>query len=344
MKPRTALIPLFISLVFFSNCTEDDLPPLIDVDSPYQVTMPSHFPEIPTPADNELTVKRVALGKKLFYDKILSLDNSQSCGSCHKADNAFSDPRKASIGVNGDVGTRNAMALINLAWEKSFFWDGRAESLEAQALLPIEDPTEMASDLTVVIQRLLSHAEYPTLFDKAYGEPPSEATLAKAIASFERTLVSGGSRYDKYEEGDTTALTESEKRGRFLVMDSHLAECNHCHVGFNFTDYTFHNTGLDRGTIDPGRLAITGDLNDEASFKVPTLRNIALTGPYMHDGRFETLEEAVAHYVKGGEGHHNQSPLVRPFILSDTDKEDIVNFLKALTDEDFISNPAFRED
>ncbi len=344
MNPRPALFLIILPVLILFSCTEDDVPPLVDVDMPYVLTHPAHFPKMPIPEDNELTVKRVALGKKLFFDKILSLDNSQSCASCHDIDHAFADPRKGSVGVNGHVGTRNAMPLINLGWEKSFFWDGRSATLEEQALLPIQDPTEMASNLEDVINKLLAHDEYPELFDKAYGEPPSEATLAKAIASFERILISGGSRYDRYVEGDTNALTASEKRGMSLVLDSHTAECNHCHVGFNFTDHTFHNTGLDRGTIDPGRLAVTGDLNDEAAFKVPTLRNIALTAPYMHDGRFETLEEVVDHYANGGQGHHNQTPLVRRFILTPTDKEDLVNFLKALTDEAFVENPAFREE
>lgn len=306
------------------------------------VRIPAGFPAMPVPNDNRLTTERIALGKRLFFDKDLSRTREVSCGSCHLQENAFADPRRYSLGIEGKKGDRNAPALVNMAWNNSFFWDGGVPTLEQQAIAPIINPVEMDMTLEGVVERVKSDASYVQMFRDAYGSGPEPAWVTKAIASFVRTLVSGHSRYDRFLNGDPSALAPDEERGRQLFFGER-AECFHCHIGFNLTNNTFQNNGLYLIYADSGRARITERSSDIAKFKVPTLRNIAVTSPYMHDGSLATLEEVVEHYAEGGKLHPNQSQTIRPLDLTPEEKRDLVAFLRALTDEAFLSDPEFRE-
>jgi cytochrome c peroxidase len=302
------------------------------------------------PADNPMTIEGVALGRKLFYDPSLSKNNIQSCGTCHSQPSGFSDHgNRFSQGADGLAGTRNAMALINVGWEQKFFWDGRAASLEAQIFGPVTNPVEMNTTWPEVEQKLNASAEYPELFRQAFNiDHVDSVHVSMAIAQFLRSLVSGNSKFDKFRRGEVS-LTPSELSG-FDIYRTERGDCFHCHpfeTDGTLTDHTFKNNGLDSdaGMTDPGLQDVTGDPNDRGKFKVPTLRNIELTAPYMHDGRFATLEEVVEHYDTGGESSSTVDPLMKHvgvgLNLTLQDRIDLVNFLKTFTDEEFISNPEF---
>jgi cytochrome c peroxidase len=303
---------------------------------------PPDFPALPVPPDNPITDAKVALGRRLFFDKRLSRTGEIACGSCHRQENAFADPRTVSVGVQGRTGTRNAPALINLAWGRSFFWDGGVDTLERQAMAPIVATDEMDLRLAVAVARLAEDAGYAAQFQEAFGEPPSPLALTRALATFVRTLVSGDSRYDRYRRGDPGALDPAETRGMALFFGER-AECFHCHDGFNFTNERFANngSGQDAPGADVGRQRITGSPNDRARFKVPTLRNVAVTAPYMHDGSLATLEEVVDQYARGGRGAVPADPTVHPLDLDAGERRDLVAFLRALTDEAFLRDPRF---
>lgn len=318
---------------------------------PIGVEVPDHFREVEIPEDNPLTPAKVALGKKLFYDPILSIDTSVSCGSCHLAANGFADPRRFSVGYQGQLSSRQAMAIINLAYARHLFWDGRSATLEEQALDPIINPVEMANDTATVLARLRSHPHYGPEIKRVFGVTEvNMKQVQQALASFERTMVSGGSKYDAFVAAgfDSTKFTASEWNGYKLFFTEEIgvnhAECFHCHGGFNFDDPTgaFRNNGLDEFYDDLGRANVTKNNRDIGKFRVPTLRNIEFTAPYMHDGRFQTLEEVVAHYASGGKGHFNQDILIQNIRLSEQEQADVVAFLKTLSDPAFIQNPAFR--
>lgn len=302
------------------------------------IAVPAHFPPPPVPADNQITRARLELGKKLFYDKRLSRTGEVSCASCHQQALAFADPRPVSVGVQGKTGTRNAPPLINLAWNTSFFWDGGVKTLEQQAIGPITNPLEMDMTMGEVVARVSADPEYVRLSRAAYGTAPRPEIVTKGIATFMRSLVSGSSRYDRYLRGDASALNASEKRGANIALGER-GECFHCHVGFNLTNNTFANNGL--VSADAGRTRVSEKPEDEGKFKVPTLRNVALTAPYMHDGSLATLRDVVDFYSKGGQGHPNTDPTIRPLNLSAQEKEDLIAFLGSLTDESFVKNARF---
>jgi cytochrome c peroxidase len=302
------------------------------------VEVPERFPPMPVPADNKLTPERVELGRKLFHDKSLSRTGEVSCASCHLQQNAFSDPNRVSIGVQGRTGTRNAPALINLAWNTSFFWDGGVKTLEQQVIGPLTNPLEMDMTMEEVVARVAKNKEYVELSQDAYDSAPQPAVITKAIAAYMRTLVSGNSRYDHYLEGDTGALTAQEKQGMEIALGER-GECFHCHVGFNLTNNNFSNNGMN--TSDLGRAKVTEDLMDEGKFKVPTLRNVAVSAPYMHDGSLATLEDVVEHYAHGGDGHPNTDATIRPLELTAEDKAAVVAWLKTLTDEAFLKDKRY---
>jgi cytochrome c peroxidase len=324
--------------------------------TPFVLNIPAWLPKPIIPADNSLTIKGVALGRRLFYDPILSKDSTQSCASCHTLEKSFTDGLPLSKGEKGMVGKRNSMALVNLAYNtRGFFWDGRVNSLELQVLHPIEDPLEMNNKIQEVENRLRRSKTYPQWFKEAFGiNAKNEITidlLAKAIAQFERTLISGNARYDQVIWGQKGFPSEEEARGIelfFIEFAGNLQHpgCSHCHFNPLFTDNQFRNNGLDFVASlldfkDPGRRLVTGNINDSGRFRVPTLRNIALTAPYMHDGRFKTLEEVLAHYEKGGHGVINEDPNLLPFKLSDRDKKDLISFMNMLTDTTFLNNKNF---
>ncbi|MDW7691010.1 cytochrome c peroxidase [Flammeovirgaceae bacterium SG7u.111] len=338
--------------------------------APYDLAadIPSYFSQnYEIPADNPLTVEGIALGRMLFYETKLSGDNSQSCASCHKQENGFSDPNRFSEGIDGEDGTKNAMALANLLWQRKFFWDGRASSLEEQALLPIQDPIEMHQSLEASVAKLEAEQQYLDQFELAFGEKGISAEkIGKALAQFERTMISANSKYDQYLRGEYEP-TAKELLGIELFFIHPISEiglrggnCGDCHLGpmthGDLNDFQgFHNNGLDEdGNLNIGLKKTTGKEEDLGKFKAPSLRNIALTAPYMHDGRFQTLEEVLDHYNE----HVNQSATLDPLIieasnekvfpnepiklhLAQEEKEAILAFLHMLTDETFITNERF---
>lgn len=299
--------------------------------------------EMPHPEDNPLTEEGIVLGRKLFYDKMLSNDGTMACATCHKQENGFDDFRQFSQGTNGSFGDRNAMPIVNLGWAKSFFWDGRRESLESQAHDPVTNPIEMANNWPEVVTRLQADANYPSLFFKAFGTRTVDSNLVvKAIAQFERTMVSFNTRFDKYfYQGDTDALNASEKRGLMLFTGDGL--CNTCHMmNTLFTDHQSRNNGLDINPADAGLMKFTGKPEDRGKFKVPTLRNIAQTAPYMHDGRFANLDDVLNFYSANVvQASPNLDEHMIPFgnglSLSEQDKKDLIAFLKSLSDEEFLN-------
>lgn len=306
------------------------------------------------PADNPLTEEGISLGKKLFFDRRLSKNNSKSCASCHNPDNAFTDIAQFSVGVDGQIGTRNSMPLFNLAWNfnERFAWDGSELSLERQVFEPVTNPLEMDSNWQDVVNKLQQDNEYPDLFFQAFGTNIIDSNLVvKAIAQFERTLVSGNSKFDRYLQGNAE-LTPEELNGFNVFMDEDRGDCFHCHGSDNnplWTDNDFHNNGLDATFTDLGLGAITGDPNDNGKFKSPSLRNLAFTAPYMHDGRFATLEEVINFYSEGLQISSTIDPLMKKanqggVQLSNQDKADLKAFLLTLSDNEFINNPNFREE
>ncbi len=347
---------LFLLLVVLGACRPDDDDNDDnggDIDNPdYVFDLPSYFPSIPEPADNKTTVKGVELGRWLFFEKKLSRDNTISCGSCHFQENGFSDPNRFSVGVDGIPGTRNAMAIINLAYRTNgLFWDGRATSLEEQAIEPIPNPIEMHQSWTAALNKLRDDEKYHGLFRSAFGDTAITVDRAtKAIAQFERTVISGNSKFDQFLRGEAS-LDPAEIRG-FDTFENEISDCFHCHgayaTAFQFTDNVFHNTGLDSVfTDEKGLYEVTGNPEDIGKFHTPTLRNIEFTGPYMHDGRFQTLEEVIEFYNMGGHPSPTLDPLMKAAGVgrnwTQQQKDDLIAFLKTLSDPEFLNNPEYSD-
>jgi cytochrome c peroxidase len=283
------------------------------------------------PKDNALTEARVGLGRRLFFDPILSGDGSTSCASCHDPARSFSTNDQFAIGVGGVRGPRNSPSLINRLYGKSFFWDGRAASLEEQALKPIGNKIELASSVDEAVARLHADATYVSQFREAYGGDVTSKNLAKALAGFQRTLLSGDSRVDRFQAGDASSLTPDERVGLWIFESR--GGCWKCHQGRNYTDERHHNTGVSWGKQpqDLGRFRVTRQDQDRGHFKTPTLRDIARTGPYMHDGSIATLREVVLFYNQGGGKNPHRDALLAPLNLNDREIDLLVAFLKSLT-------------
>jgi cytochrome c peroxidase len=293
-------------------------------------------PTFHVPDDNPLTEEKIRLGKKLYFDQSLSVDGTLSCASCHVPEKGFADPNQFSLGVRGQKGNRQAPTIINRAFSRAQFWDGRATSLEEQALGPITNPIEMGNpNIDVVLARLKKEASYLEAFKRAFPDDGAitRENLARAISSFERTIMSGNSPFDRYIEGDRKAMSEAAVRGYQLYLSK--ANCASCHVSFNFTDETYHNLGV--GMIvkkpDVGRYALSKLEGHQGAFKTPTLREIASTAPYMSDGSLKTLEEVVNYYDRGAQPNRWLSPKIKPLGLTVEEKKDLVEFLKALSGE-----------
>lgn len=336
------LLSLAAVLLLCSQCRDADAlctPP----EQEFSLTRaPEGFPPIPFPPDNEFSQARWELGKRLFYDPVLSVDSSLSCGSCHHLELGFADDRAFSPGVENRPGVRNASALINLAYQPYYLREGGLTTLEMQILVPIQEENEFAHNIVDIAQELQQDSSYVRMSLEAYGRQPDAYVITRAISTFERTLVSGDSPYDRWMYQDCkTALTPSQDRGRQLFF-SDKTNCSNCHGGLNFTNYDIENNGLYLNYADIGAMRFTNDSSDLGSFKIPTLRNIAVTAPYMHDGSILSLEAVVEHYDRGGSGHFNQNPLVRPLHLTADEKRDLVAFLESLTDPGFLSNEAFK--
>lgn len=351
------LMMMIIVAGLLSGCKEDDPEEMVVYDdTPYTLDYGA-LPAPDLPEDNVLTEQKVLLGRMLFFEKKLSRDGSQSCAGCHQQSLGFSDTARFSIGVEGLPGLRQAMPVFNMAWHRNaFFWDGRAPLLRDQSLRPIQDPLEMNETLDRVVQKLQQEKTYRDQFTRAFGDDViNPERMGLAMEQFMLTIVSNQSKYDQYLAGQAE-LTKSEERGRMLFITEYNpffpefsgADCMHCHGGANFENDQYMNNGLDTDVTmtDIGRQNVTGDPADKGKFKVPSLRNVAVTPPYMHDGRFKTLEEVIDHYNEGIEASSTVDPAIlntKPtgLFLTPQDKTDLVNFLKTLTDTAFLSNPEY---
>lgn len=347
MKYPVRLLCL-ICILYIPACKIDPKFPVSDghTHTHLDLNIPAGLPPMPIPPENPMSVEGVALGRKLFYDNILSADNTMNCGSCHQLRNYFVDSNLAlSTGIDGIQGTRNSMPLFNIGYSKKFFWDGGAADLESQVLGPITNPVEMHETMANVVSKIQNHPQYPTLFLKAFGSDVITSKLIFfAIAQFERTLISANSKFDKWKRGEV-ALTAQEQRGMEVYTNDQKGDCTHCHsFGSTFTDFEFRNTGLDSIPVDKGRGLITLSTDDEGKFKTPTLRNIAVTAPYMHDGRFIDLRQCIQHYNKNFKYTKNLAPELKVAVknrMTEDEIDDLIAFLHTLTDTDFINNKNF---
>lgn len=323
----------FPLLVALAALALQDAPPLPKDTLPKDLPLeaPLGFPEpLAAPVGNEFTPERTELGRRLFFDPVLSLDRTVACASCHQPEHGFADPRRFSLGVGGKRTKRNSPTLFNRGHAALQMWDGRAASLEEQALMPLENPDEMALPISAALERLRADAGYSGAFERAYGELSRES-LAKAIAQFVRRLQKGDSPIDRFRVGGVKGLSKEERTGMWL-FDSR-AGCWKCHSGPNFSDEAFHSTGVgaEDGQAEPARMAITGDPADRGRFKTASLRALELTAPYMHDGSLATLEEVVDFYAQGGRPHATRDPLLQPFEATAEERRALVAFLRALS-------------
>lgn len=327
-----------ITLLFLTACKKE----LTEVPggNEYSFLVPSHFPEPYYQFENnEVSQEGFILGRKLFYDKRLSLDNTVSCASCHIREYAFSDPgKKVSTGVEGRVGVRNSPALFNLAWNPSFMWDGGINHIEIMPLAPVTDHNEMDMNMQDLMSKLDTLEEYSLLLQSAFGtREMNDQRFFYALTQFLTLLVSSESKYDRFLEGKVQ-LTDEELEGKHLFEQN----CAVCHAGVLFTDYSYRNNGLLLDPEDNGRERISLNSEDRGKFKVPSLRNSVLTYPYMHDGRFETLEEVIDHYRFGINLTATTDPtMVNGISLSEEEKAKLIIFLSTLTDAEFCYNPVF---
>ena len=317
---------------------KDTLPEKLSAKVPLHLTLRTNAPK-----NNPVTSEKIELGRKLFFDPILSKDNSVSCASCHQPKHGFASPDPLAIGVGGAVGTRNAPSLVNRAFGRSFFWDGRAKSLEEQSLKPIENKVEFDSSIEAVLKRLKSKPAYVKRFQKAFADKKSVTVkksadwvtadhLAKALATFQRTLISKETPVDRFQAGQYDALTAVERQGLWIFESR--GNCWKCHSGDNFSDEGFHNTGVgfDNKKRDLGRFSFTKKKQDKGKFKTPTLRSVEHTAPYMHDGSLKTLRDVVEFYNVGGNSNDpNLDSRMKPLGLSEKEIDVVVAFLKALS-------------
>ena len=368
MKVLSIVFILSLSIFLMQAC-EPESTVLTPDNKPFIPNIPEGFSSSDffknIPADNPLTEKGVELGRMLFYDKILSSDGTISCASCHNIANSFADDRAFSLGVNGAPGIINSMPLINMGFSKSFFWDGRANTLEQQAIIPITSSIEMHETAENVVLKLQNHANYPKRFFNAFGsEKVTIENIAKAVAQFERTLISGNSQWDVFlnaakktnldEAYFIAGFTPDQIQG-YRLFSTEKAECFHCHETHLGTTNAFDDNGLVEFTDGTGLGAITGKAEDDGKFKIPTLRNIQLTAPYMHDGRFKTLDEVLNFYMLEMKPSKNLNSFLKDdqqlnggVLISSSQEEfnaqkkQILEFLKVFSDTTFVNNPAFK--
>ena len=304
------------------------------------IAIPEGFPPIEFPADNAFTKERWLLGKALFYEKQLSLDSSVSCASCHSQQFGFSDNVALSKGFKQRLGNRNSPSIINIAYHPYFTREGGVPTLEMQVLVPIQEHNEFNNNILDIAKRLSSNQKLQDLSYLAYNRPLDFYVIPRALATFERSLISGNSKYDQYKKG-TLSLSDEEQKGMNLFF-SDRTNCSDCHSGFNFTNYQFENNGLYETYNDPGRKRLTGLDSDLAKFKVPSLRNIEVTAPYMYDGSLPDLEAVLNHYNSGGKQHPNKSEKIQNLQLNQEEKKQIIAFLKTLTDVSFLNQSIFQ--
>lgn len=337
---RTFTLTLSAFTLFgLASCAESDGPGNnINENKPDEpIVHPIDFPAIAYPSDNPSSPEKIELGRRLFYEPRLSAHGVRSCGSCHEAKNGFALPTSVRSDKRG-AQSRQAMAIINVAYNKALLWDSSFTSLEQQVEGPFGSSHEFAIKPDEAIIEIKKDPIYAPLFKKAFGdEQITFDRIRKAIATFERTFISGNSSYDQYIRGKSTALTAAQVRGMNLFMDTTRTNCVQCHSDYNFSDGGMHSTGLEEHYADGGLETLTGREGDNGKFRTPTLRNIRQTGPYMHDGRFQTLKEVIMHYNEGGRDSKNKDRLMRPLHLSDSEMEDLRLFLESLSDEQFLN-------
>jgi cytochrome c peroxidase len=331
---RWSLLPLLLVALAETTLDADGPGPIPRDSLPVKLSLDSSplglIPPV-IPRDNPLTEARVALGRQLFFDPILSADRTVACASCHQPQHGFSSGTARPRGIRGQQAKRRAPTLFNRAYGTAFFWDGRESSLEAQALRPIEDPTEMGGRLPDIVERLRQHKDYRASFEAAFPEGVTPTNLARALASFERVLLRGSSGMDRFiHKGETAAMSKQERHGLWLFESK--GGCWRCHSGGNLTDEHFHNTGVSWGKepLDLGRFAVTRQDADRGKFKTPTLRGAGLTAPYMHDGSMKDLETVVDFYNRGGGPNPHLDPLLAPLRLSPEEVQSLVAFLRSL--------------
>lgn len=329
---------LLLTVIFSCNKTQKEVP--IPFDNSLSASLqhiPEGFPKVVHPEGNEFTLARWKLGKKLFYDPILSKDSTISCATCHKTELAFADNTPFSDGFEGRAGVSNSPSLANVAYNPYQLRGGSVPTLEMQILVPIQESNEFAHNIVDITEQLLKNPNYAQMSIDAYDREIDPFVITRSIALFERTLISGNSRYDQHVNQNKNELTTDEIAGMELFF-SDKTNCASCHSDFNFTNYSFQNNGLYLDYENIGRMRLTGDTTDLSKFKVPSIRNIALTAPYMNDGSINTLEAVIEHYNSGGVNHINKSELIKPLGLTDREKEILIMFLKTLTDKEFINN------
>lgn len=306
------------------------------IDSYFEIELPPGFPKPIIPENNQITAPRIELGKRLFFDSIMSRKRNLSCASCHKPELAFTDGKVRSIGNHGDTLLRNSPSLVNIAYHSNgFMLDGGVPTIEQQILVPVQEHSEFDFNLLLIAERMKQDSNYVRLSKEAYGRVPDPFVITRAIACYERSLIYGDSKYDLFIQGKKKVFNDSERRGKELFFEK--LNCDACHSGFNFSNYEILNNGLYSAPypLDSGRMRITLKETDRDKFKVPSLRNVEITGPYMHNGMFSTLEEVIDHYAKGGKEHKNKDSRVKPFEISVTEKRDLIAFLKTLTAREF---------
>lgn len=360
MQFKLFFIALMSGVITLISCNpdpvvNDDLVSIPYNPTPYELNLPKHFPAMVIPVDNPITEQGVELGRHLFYDPILSKDLSMSCASCHMPEQGFSDGKKVSIGIDGIGGKRSSMSLINVGFVTSgLFWDGRAKTLEEQALQPVEDPVELHNTWPNVITQIRATNLYPKLFREAFGISSSDQITkelaAKAIAQFERTLISKDAKLDRILAGKEI-FTDQELIGfgMYFDLDNDVprAECGHCHNTPMGASDGFFNNGIQTAAtiddfLDKGRGPVVGTRVDNGKFRAPSLRNIRFSSPYMHTGEFSTLDEVLHHYNSGGKPSPNKSADLHPLRLDDYYLESLKAFILTMEDTVFLNNPKFK--
>ncbi len=337
-KVNFLVFGMLVALCGLLSCEKEESPATQSFD--YRSLIPTGFPEPVIPADNVPTAERIALGKALFYDPVLSADSTKSCASCHRQSLSFADDVALSEGIKGRLASRNAPSLANVAYQKKLLREGGLATLEMQVLVPVQEHNEFDNNLLLVAKKLKANPAYVEMARKAYNREPDEYVITRAIASFERTLLSGNSPYHQYLfQNKNEAMSNSAKRGMALFFGE-KAKCGSCHEGWLLTNQGYANNGLYLTYSDPGKMRLTGKTEDEAVFKIPSLLNVALTAPYMFDGSLPDLEAVIDHYSSGGFDHVNKHPSLKPFTLSEGEKEDLLAFLQSLTDIEFTQKPS----
>ena len=295
--------------------------------------LPDHFPAYVEPEENPLNKAKWELGRHLFFDERLGADGKLSCASCHNPAVGMADSLTTTPGAFDVDGFRNAPALVNLAWQPRYHREGGVPTLESQVLAPVQESNEFNRNLIELVDQLSMDDQYQAWSNEGFQRPFDAYVMTRSLAAFQRTLISGGSPYDRWLQGEVSALSQAATRGRVLFD---ALECASCHAGVFLSDFATHNTGLYESYLDPGAYRLTFDSADVGAFKTPSLRNVELTAPYMFDGSLPTLESVIEHYVSGGSGHFNQDVRVRPRDISSQDRRDLVAFLKSFTDNEFV--------